>query len=237
MNESMSGSSAAAAASSRFSTGAAGYLRRALSRESWSLRKPFRRGLNRAFHSLPRFAREHILWLLYERNIGLRPDRQYLERDIIGFLAGIGARDVLFVGCRAYTSHYPRLFEERGMALFTCDVDPTSEPFGSPGRHHTVDVCQLSPDVFDVRFDAIVFSGVIGFGVDTVAQVEKAAVALASLLAPGDVLIQGSNTDRGVDPLTNPVWQALFKRTEKAGMSKRVLFPGSTHYFDVLERS
>ncbi len=159
-----------------------------------------------------------------------------MERVLIPFLASVGARNVLFVGCRAYTSHYPGLFEEQGMVLFTCDIDPASERFGSPGRHRTIDACELSPDAFTVSFDAIVFSGIIGFGIDTVAQVEKAAVALASLLRPGSILVLGSNTDRGIDPLTNPVWRSLFVRTCRAGMAQRVSFDGSTHIFDGLER-
>ncbi len=235
MNERISGTSASLA-NSQTLTRATGALKRVLTERVGGLRRPLRRGANRAFHSLPRFAREHILWLLYERNIELRPDRRHLERTIVPSLAAIGVKNALFVGCRAYTRHYPRLFAESGITLFTCDIDPASERFGSPGRHRTIDVCELSPDVFPVRFDAIVFSGVIGFGVDTVAQIEKAAAALASLLMPGDVLVQGSNTDRGIDPLTSPVWQALFKRTAKAGMSERVSFPGSTHFFDVIER-
>jgi len=164
------------------------------------------------------------------------PDRQYLEQSIIPFLAGAAARNVLFVGCRSYTSHYPRLFEKQDMALFTCDINPFSERYGSPGRHRTIDACALSPQDFPVAFDAVVFSGVIGFGVNTVPQIERAAVALASLLAPGHLLVQGWNTDRSIDPLANPVWQSLFVRTRKAGMARRVSFPGATHVFDILER-
>ena len=235
MTESLSGTPASGAHAG-LPPVTAGSLRRVLTDKNRGLRYSLRRGLRRTFHKLPRVAREQILWLMYERNIALQPDRQYLERNIVPFLAAIGAKNVLFIGCRAYTSHYPRLFEKRGMTLFTCDIDPVSERFGSPGRHRTLDVRELSPNTFAVRFDAIVFSGVIGFGIDTVSQVESAGVALASLLRPGDVLVQGSNTGRGIDPLSNPVWQALFERTQKAGMSERVSFRDSTHFFDALER-
>ncbi len=159
-----------------------------------------------------------------------------MEQSIIASLAAAGARNVLFVGCRAYTSHYPGLFEEQGMVLFTCDIDPASERFGSPGRHRRIDVCELSPETFPVRFDAVVFSGVIGHGIDTTAQLETAAAALASLLAPGSILVLGWNTDRGIEPLDNPVWRGLFVRTCRADMAQRVSFDGSTHIFDVLER-
>lgn len=116
---------------------------------------------------LPNILREHIRSLLYDRNVSEMPDRRYFEQSIIPFLAHAAARNVLFVGCRAYTSHYPRLFEEHGMDLFTCDINPFSERYGSPGRHRTLDACALSPQDFPVTLDAVVFSGVIGFGVNT----------------------------------------------------------------------
>ena len=115
-------------------------------------------------------------------------------------------------------------------------MDPFSERYGSPGRHRTIDACALSPEVFPVTFDAVVFSGVIGFGVDTVPQIEQAAVALASLLSPKGILVQGWNTDRSADPLKNPVWRSLFARTCKKGVTQRKSFTNSTHVFDVLER-
>lgn len=185
---------------------------------------------------LPKVLREHIHSLLFDRNVREMPDRKYLEQTIIPLLADLKMRNVLFVGCRAYTSHYPRLFAERGIALYTCDIDPFSERYGSPGRHLTIDACALSPEVFPVAFDAVVFSGVIGFGVDTMPQIEQAAIALATLLSPKGILVQGWNTDRSIDPLTNPVWQSLFARTRKKGMMQRKSFANSTHVFDVLER-
>ncbi len=179
---------------------------------------------------------EHVHSLIFDKNISESPDRKYFELSIIPFLAQIGVKNVLFVGCRAYTQHYPRLFEEQGITLFTCDIDPFSERYGSPGRHRTIDVCAISPQVFPVAFDAAVFSGVIGFGVDTVPQIERAALALASLLAPGSVLVQGWNSDRSCDPLANPVWQSRFTRTCKTGMTQRISFKDATHVFDILER-
>jgi len=179
---------------------------------------------------------EHVHSLIFDKNISESPDGKYFEFSIIPFLAQIGAKNVLFVGCRAYTQHYPRLFEEQGITLFTCDIDPFSERYGSPGRHRTIDVCVISPQVFPVAFDAVVLSGVIGFGVDTVPQIESAALALASLLAPGSILVQGWNSDRSSDPLANPVWQSLFTRTCKGGMTQRTSFKDATHVFDILER-
>lgn len=185
---------------------------------------------------LPKPLREHIHSLLFDRNVREMADRRYLEQVIVPFLGDIGAANTLFVGCRAYTNHYPQLFADHGITLFTCDIDPFSERYGSPGRHRTIDACALSPEVFPVAFDAVVFSGVIGFGVNTIPQIEQAAVALASLLAPGQVLVQGWNSDRSDDPMANPVWQALFARTRKKGMTQRKSFSDSTHVFDVLER-
>ncbi len=58
---------------------------------------------------------EHVHSLIFDKNIPESPDRKYFEFSVIPFLAQIGVKNVLFVGCRAYTQHYPRLFEEQGI--------------------------------------------------------------------------------------------------------------------------
>lgn len=177
-----------------------------------------------------------MLRVLFERNISAQPDRRFLEGRVIPFLGDAGMQVALFVGCRSYTRHYPRMFQEQGITLYTCDIDPDAARFGSPGRHQTLDALDLTRRHFPEHLDAIVFSGVLGFGMNTVAQAEAAAPVFADLLAPGGLLILGWNSDRAADMVANPVWQARFKRTAHAGMAQRVTFETSTHVFDVLER-
>lgn len=184
---------------------------------------------------LPRSWRECIRSLRYDRAILALPDRRFIESDIVPFLGRRGMRDVLFIGTRSYTRHYPALFARAGVTLWTMDVDPFAERYGAVGRHRTLDVAQLSPDSFDCVFDAVIFSGVIGFGVDSDVQVSRAASALGGLVGPGGTLILGWNTDRSADPLDNSVWRARFRRHYDPAFPGRVTFEGSTHVFDLLE--
>ncbi|HRJ70438.1 MAG TPA: hypothetical protein PK812_12625 [Beijerinckiaceae bacterium] len=184
---------------------------------------------------LPQSLMASINSLRHDRAILAQPDRRHLEQEIVPYLGRTGARDVLFVGTRSYTTHYPALFEQAGMTLWTTDIDPFAARYGVAGRHVTIDATHLTPETFGRRFDAVVFSGVIGFGLDSDVQISRAASALSQLITNDGVLVLGWNSDRSADPLDNPVWRRLFRRSTRAGAVGRTSFRTCTHVFDVLE--
>ena len=184
---------------------------------------------------LPQSLMETINSIRHDRAILALPDRRYLEDTIVPAIAATGAKDVLFVGTRSYTAHYPEMFEDAGLRLWTTDIDPFAARYGAPDRHVTIDATQMTPETFGRTFDAVIFSGVIGFGLNSDVQMARAASALSSLLNPGGTLVLGWNTDRSGDPLGNLAWQRHFRRSTVPGTDARVRFEGATHVFDYLE--
>lgn len=176
-------------------------------------------------------------WRLKSRELLRLPDRVFFESRVLPFLAARGARQVLYLGCRMYTAHYPERFEQAGMMMWTADIDPEAARFGAPGRHLVRDATALSRADFPVSFDAAVFSGVIGYGLNDPAAIGRALGAMADLLAPGGVLVLGWNTDRSIDPAGTPTMLRYFTRLADPALPARTAFDGVTHVFDVFERN
>jgi SAM-dependent methyltransferase len=171
------------------------------------------------------------------------PDRRYLERKILPWLARESGPQphILSIGCQVMTAHYERLLARRGAHYSTVDIDPEASRFGA--RHHLVkSVTDLAPPDFPTPVDAVLFNGVIGWGLDEPKDLEAAFAALAALLQPGSHLILGWNTDRRIDPIADiDNATALFSVCPGPTDEKRVTFPGVTspgsyHVYDFLRR-
>ncbi|MET0673003.1 MAG: methyltransferase domain-containing protein [Microbacterium pygmaeum] len=149
-------------------------------------------------------------------------DRVFLEDVIVpGFLAMDSIRRVLDIGVAWYTRTYPKLF--RGVDYWTVDMDPDKQRIAGP-QHHTVSATGLT-DVFEREsFDLVVCNGVIGWGLNRPADVEKGLDACADVLRSGGWLVVGWNDADGhrVDGL-----DALFDKR-----FRREVFPpvGADHY-------
>jgi SAM-dependent methyltransferase len=137
------------------------------------------------------WVRAEILHSAWKRGLYQPPDRRVLEHEILGELA----RDpeierVLFVGVQWYTTRYPTHFTHKTFA--TIDPEPGVAKFG--GKLHVVGQIQDLAEHFpDMVFDAIVMSGVIGFGLNDPAEVDRALTACAKALRPGGWLVLGVN--------------------------------------------
>lgn len=175
-----------------------------------------------------------LYWRLQARRIRTLPDRVFLEARVVEHFQGCGATNVLFVGTRPYTSHYPGLFADKGIALWTSDIDPDCARFGSPARHRTADLLALEPTTFPIEPDGVLLNGVIGYGVNEPEQIARALAALASVCAPGAALVLGWNTDRSVDPLSLPQTAALVSPVPGPDGKTRKTFDTSTHVYDFL---
>ena len=167
------------------------------------------------------WARAEILHTAWKRGLYQPPDRRVLEHDILGELARDPAVErVLFVGVQWYTTRYPALFEASTprKTFATIDPEPKVAPFG--GKPHVVGSIQdLATHFPGMVFDAIVMSGVIGFGLNDPAEVDKALAACEQALRPGGWLVLGVNELKPthVDPKKSPA-SASF---EPRGFGKR----------------
>ncbi len=118
-------------------------------------------------------------------------DRRVLDEEILPrFVADPACHRVLFVGCDWYTRHYETMFA--GRDYWTLELDSSRAGFG--GSQHVVgDLRELSLHFPDGGFDLIVCNGVIGWGLNEPAEVERAMAACARALAPGGCLVIGWN--------------------------------------------
>jgi len=150
------------------------------------------------------WARAEVLHFAWQRGFYAPPDRRVLEHDILGELArDPKVRRVLFVGVQWYTARYPTHFA--GKTFATIDPEPAVAKFG--GSPHVVGQVQDLAEHFpDLVFDAIVMSGVIGFGLNDPKEVDRALEACEKALRPGGWLVLGINELKPthVDPNQSP---------------------------------
>lgn len=175
---------------------------------------------------------------LMARAVRGSPDRVFLERSIIPNLLTRHFPRVLSVGVEQYTRHHPRAFSTTGTELWTIDIDPYHARWGAPaGRHVVGDVCELGRHFAPMSFDAVIFNGVIGFGVDDEASADASIVNIASTMKPGGLLVLGWNVGRGVDPTHLAALGTLFRRADDTAVPSHVEIPHSTHVFEHLVRT
>jgi len=169
------------------------------------------------------------------------PDRIILTESIFPALVNeLGSRtnpNVLWIGCRRYTKPYCKMLEFRGAICWTIDIDPLAAQWGHTRRHRTGNVLALEEVFADRRFDAVLCNGVLGWGVDSLADQRSALKAIAAVTKPGDWLILGWNTDRIRDPVETKVTAPWFARAVLPGFGERYVCAGCTHVYDVFRTS
>ncbi|MEP6608118.1 MAG: methyltransferase domain-containing protein [Burkholderiaceae bacterium] len=118
-------------------------------------------------------------------------DRRVLEQVILPAYAGRrAAQRLLFVGCAAYTKSYGELFTAH--EYWTIDPVPRRRRHG--GARHIVDCLQnLGPYAPAEYFDVIVCNGVLGWGLDELADADAAFAACYRHLRAGGELLVGWN--------------------------------------------
>lgn len=97
-------------------------------------------------------------------------------------------RRVLFVGCHWYTWHYKRIFAEK--EFWTIDILPEQRRYGA--ARHIVDSIEnvqrhFAPDSLDV----VMLMGVIGWGLDEPAAIERTLAGCRRVLRSEGLLLLG----------------------------------------------
>ncbi|MDQ3897813.1 MAG: class I SAM-dependent methyltransferase [Actinomycetota bacterium] len=127
-----------------------------------------------------------------------KPDRHILENVIFpALLAREDVRRVLFVGCAWYTQSYAASFHDR---LFcTMDIDERVRRYGAD--HHVVASMTDIADYFDPgSLDVVICNGVVGFGLDSEHDCDRAFEGTYAALRPGGLLIVGWDDAEGCRP-------------------------------------
>jgi hypothetical protein len=120
-----------------------------------------------------------------------RIDRYILERAVFPALAAdAGVNTLLFAGVDWYTKDYEQRFP--GRRLHTIDIDPDKARYGS-SSHSTAPLGEADRFHEPASLDALVCSGVIGFGLNDRAECERTMALCRSLLRPGGWLVIGWN--------------------------------------------
>jgi hypothetical protein len=186
---------------------------------------------------VPASVRTALLRPIYRRAIWHLPDRRYMEATIIPFLAEWGAKKVLLIGCRRYTMQYPSMLAARGIVAWTIDIDPEAAEFGAPNRHLVGDASTLDLMPECHGFDAVICSGVLGYGIDEPAAIRRCFLGLARVLTPGSLLVIGWDRDRTDDILAVVECEEFFDRITHSSVPSRQTFPNSAHVFDFMLRN
>ncbi len=179
-------------------------------------------------HPRVRAMREEIL----ARYVAGLPDRQYWNATIMPALLKAGFKRILFVGCGSYTRDVHQAFESQGVECWTSDIIPENAQWGNPDRHITCDIAHIRAHVPEAHFDAILFNGVMGYGV-TGTHMKTIAPVLATILRPPALLLIGWNKGLVEDPLTLPWVTERFRHEDAWSMPARKEFSASTHVFDL----
>jgi hypothetical protein len=175
------------------------------------------------------WARAEVLHWAWKQGLYQPPDRRVLTEKILGSLAkDPDILRILFVGVQWYTKDYAQLVP--GKVFATIDPDEKVAPYG--GTPHVVGFVQNLEEHFDEEeddaepFDAIVMSGVIGFGLNEREGVERALEACARKLRKNGWLVLGVNelkpthvdpsTTRAAEHFTNASFYGLGKRIDVA---------------------
>lgn len=194
------------------------------------------------------------VWLPLAYRLGIPtplrlPDRTFLERDVFGWLAAQPqVKRVLFAGIESYTWHYFRLLP--GADFYTIDFAPKQAKWarnggrkgGRKGFHTVGSVTELAAYYPAESFDVVILNGLIGWGLDTEAEIELSFTQAHKVLKPGGILIVGwPNEPKYIDfTLEKLAGYQLFEPlvvTELGLQGHRVeVSPWRRHTFDFLRK-
>ena len=184
---------------------------------------------------LPRFITDPIRIHAINLIVKAYPDRRYLEKEILPRMAKAGFKKVLFVGCESYTSKYGQLFKNTNTEFWTCDIKPENKCWGEPGRHAIENVMTLENSFSLKSFDAVILSGVFGFGINHEPDMNSCLKSIKATLIDKGILILGWNKDLSIDPTTLKQIRQSFNHDAELQLPQRKYFTNSSHVFDMFK--
>ncbi|MCK5416610.1 class I SAM-dependent methyltransferase [Candidatus Parcubacteria bacterium] len=126
-------------------------------------------------------------------------DRSVLEEIIFpNVLAEFDPQKILDIGREDYQYFYNEFF--KGRELWTLDIDPEREEFGSK-NHITDNVSNLENHFNKNTFDFILMNGVFGWGLNKKDKVESALEAIYNIMRPEGLFILGWNDVKELTPV------------------------------------
>ena len=147
---------------------------------------------------------------------------------------------VLFVGCGPYTKHYGQYFNLEKTEYWTTDIDEGCSQWGEEGRHVVANAQKIDEYFTEHEFDAVIFSGVLGYGIDDDESINEALEAMHSILKPGGIFVLGWQLYRNTDPRELKNMKRLFDNDTGLPLPKRISFEnvpyheGHWHVYDFL---
>jgi hypothetical protein len=165
-----------------------------------------------------------------------QPDRLFFSRRIIPVLLDHKFSKVLSIGVDYYNVHMHRELSRRNIELWTIDRDPAKARWGSPERHVTGDVAELMRYFAPYSFDAVIFNGVLGFGVNNTTAADRALREIASMLRPNGCLVLGWNKDKFANVLSLAAVGELFKPFPGLQDIDHIEFQENLHTYNFYQR-
>jgi hypothetical protein len=167
-------------------------------------------------------------------------DRWILEQRIFPhYLSNPAIRNVLFVGCDFYTTHYQRMFFS-AVNFATIEPDPARRRFAA-NRHAVAPLEKLGDHFAPGEFDLVICNGVYGWGLDSLEQCDAAFYQCHACMANGGQLILGWDDvpRRTPVPLTQISSLALFRKYvfPEFGTWRYVTDTPYRHTYDFYEKS
>ena len=145
-------------------------------------------------------------------------------------------RRILSVGVDRYTRTYTDLARTLQAEFWTMDRSPDVARFADPDHHIETDFLALDAAAFQ-PFDALLFNGVFGYGIDDTPSMEQAIGVIAALLRPDGLLALGWNRGLVPDPYILETLPTHFQTASLPEAPARATFAhGETHTYDLLRR-
>lgn len=167
-------------------------------------------------------------------------DRKYMQEVILPSIGAANLSKVLFIGCGPYTKHYNQYFNPERTEYWTTDIDEGCSQWGEKGRHIVANAQKINEYFPEHEFDAVIFSGVLGYGINDDRSINETLEAMHSILKPGGIFVLGWQLYRNTDPRELKNMQRLFDDDTGLGLPKRVSFEdapyheGHWHTYDFL---
>ncbi|CAK0772556.1 hypothetical protein CCP4SC76_5580017 [Gammaproteobacteria bacterium] len=103
---------------------------------------------------------------------------------------------MLFVGTQSYNLDIYKQCAAHGVMVWTIDFDPAAARWGVPGRHFVGDIRDIARLASGLRFNIIIFNGILGFGINGHPHAEAAVEAMIAVAEPDGILMVGWNPGR-----------------------------------------